>query len=237
MSLTPLFAKRLYLFTISWTAHANAPAAFFGSVTTGINKCGIPLYTDNSTTLGSTINSFTSFGFALYNILVINVFIQTLFPEPVLPAIKTCGIFATSAITASPPTFFPNANANFDLWFTNSSVSIISRKCTTSFSLFGISIPTACLPGIGASILMLSAAKLNAISSARFAILFTLTPSAGFTSYRVIAGPTETFSTFADTPKLYKVFCSFAAVSVNAFFPPLNTLPSPSLSNSIGGNS
>lgn len=84
---------------------------------------------------------------------------------------------------------------------------------------------------------MLSAAKLNAISSARFAILFTLTPSAGFTSYLVIAGPTETFSTFADTPKLYKVFCSFAAVSVNAFFPPLNTLPSPSLSNSIGGNS
>ena len=54
-------------------------------------------------------------------------------------------------------------------------------------------------------------------------------PSAGFNSYRVIVGPTDTFSTFADTPKLYKVFCNFAAVSANnlalplvAFFPLLN---------------
>ena len=62
--------------------------------------------------------------------------------------------------------------------------------------------PTACFPGIGASILMLSAAKFSAISSAKFAILLTLTPSAGFISYLVIAGPTDTFSTFAETPKL-----------------------------------
>ena len=58
----------------------------------------------------------------------------------------------------------------------------MSLNATMSFSLFGISIPTACLPGIGASILMLSAAKFNAISSAKFAILLTLTPSAGFNS-------------------------------------------------------
>ena len=68
--------------------------------------------------------------------------------------------------------------------------------------MLGISIPTACLPGIGASILIDSAARLSAISSARLAILLTLTPSAGLSSYLVIAGPTETFSTFADTPKL-----------------------------------
>ena len=69
---------------------------------------------------------------------------------------------------------------------------------------------------------MVSAAKLSAISSAKFAILLTRTPSAGFNSYLVIAGPTETFSTFADTPKLYSVFCNLAAVSVKALAPPFN---------------
>ena len=134
--------------------------------------------------------------------LEINVFIQTLLPEPVLPAISTCGILEISATTSSPATSFPNAKASLDLCFWNLSVSNISLKCTISFSLFGISIPTACLPGIGASILMLSAAKFNAISSAKFAILLTRTPSAGLISYLVIAGPTDTFSTFAETPKL-----------------------------------
>lgn len=55
-------------------------AAFLGSVTTGINKCGIPLYVDNSTTFGSINTNLTSLGFALYIILVIKVLIQTLLP-------------------------------------------------------------------------------------------------------------------------------------------------------------
>ena len=97
--------------------------------------------------------------------------------------------------------------------------------------MFGISIPTACFPGIGASIRILSAAKLSAISSAKFAILLTRTPSAGFNSYLVIAGPTDTFSTFAETPKLYKVFCNFVAVSITAFFPPLLVFFSGSANN------
>ena len=67
------------------------------------------------------------------------------------------------------------------------------------------------------------------MSSAKFAILLTRTPSAGFNSYLVIAGPTDTFSTFAETPKLYKVFCNFDAVSVNAFLPPLIPFDVPSL--------
>ena len=75
--------------SISCTAQAKAPAAFLGSVTTGISKCGIPLYTESSTTFGSTITSFTSLGFALYIMLVIIVLIHTDFPEPVEPAINT----------------------------------------------------------------------------------------------------------------------------------------------------
>ena len=98
-----------------------------------------------------------------------------------------------SAKTTFPATSFPNATVSFDLLSSNSSDSITSLKGTDSFSLFGISIPTACFPGIGASILILSAAKFKSISSDKLAILLTLTPSAGFNSYLVIAGPTEIF--------------------------------------------
>ena len=47
--------------------------------------------------------------------LEISVFIHTLLPEPVAPAIMTWGIFAISVTTAVPDTSFPNAKANFDL--------------------------------------------------------------------------------------------------------------------------
>ena len=169
--------------------------------------------------------------------LVIIVFIHTLFPEPVEPAINTCGILAISANCTFPATSFPSPTVNFDLFSLNSSLSNISLKCTTSFSLFGTSIPTACFPGIGASILIVSAAKFNAMSSAKLAILLTLTPSAGFNSYLVIAGPTDTFSTFADTPKLYNVFCNLVAVSVNALAPPFKVFLLGLLRSSTGGYS
>ena len=64
----------------------------------------------------------------------------------------------------------------------NSSDSTMSLSGTMFFSLFGTSIPTVCFPGIGASILIVSASKLRAISSERLAILLTLTPSAGANS-------------------------------------------------------
>ena len=40
---TPCSEKVLYRFIISNTAHCRAPAAFFGSVTTGISRWGMPL--------------------------------------------------------------------------------------------------------------------------------------------------------------------------------------------------
>ena len=113
-SRTPYSANFRYRSSISATAQFNAPAAFFGSVTTGIIKCGIPLYTLNSTTFGSTIISFTSSGRALYKILIIIVLMQTDLPEPVAPAISKCGIFAISVTTTCPPMSFPAAKAMFD---------------------------------------------------------------------------------------------------------------------------
>ena len=53
----------------------------------------------------------------------------------------------------------------------------------------------------------------------------------------MIAGPTDTFSTLADTPKLYNVFCNFVAVSVKAFAPPFIAFLFPLLNNSTGGYS
>ena len=49
--------------------------------------------------------------------------------------------------------------------------------------LFGISIPTRALPGIGASILIDSVAKSKAKLLARFVILESLIPLAGFNVY------------------------------------------------------
>ena len=70
-------------------------------------------------------------------------------------------------------------------------MSISSRIDTVFLTVFGTSIPTAALPGIGASILTWVAARLSAISSARFVILEIRTPAAGLSSYRVTVGPRE----------------------------------------------
>ena len=213
MSLTPFEANKLYLFTISCTAQLSAPAAFLGSVTTGISKCGIPLYPDSSTILGSTSIIFTSLGLALYNIDTIIELMHTLLPEPVAPAISICGILAISPTHTSPAAFFPSAKQSLDLWFLNTSESITSLNITDSATAFGTSIPTAAFPGIGASILIDFAAKFKAISSAKLTILLTLTPVLGVSSYLVTVGPFVMLVTLASTPKLASVFCNLTATA------------------------
>ncbi len=88
MSRTENVENSLYLFSISPTAHASEPPAFLGSEITGTSRCGMPLYTENSTCLGSIINSLTSSQVALKRILVIIEFKQTDLPEPVVPAMS-----------------------------------------------------------------------------------------------------------------------------------------------------
>jgi len=50
--------------------------------------------------------------------------------------------------------------------------------------------PMVPFPGMGAIILIPSAAKLSAISSSKFLILLIRTPAAGTISYKVTVGPT-----------------------------------------------
>ncbi len=114
--------------------------------------------------------------------LTIIELMHTLLPEPVDPAIRRCGISFKSATIGVPEISLPTANASFDFAVLNSLESKISRKVTKLTLSFSTSIPTAALPGIGASIRILLASKLSAISSARRTILLTFTPIFGWIS-------------------------------------------------------
>ena len=88
---------------------------------------------------------------------------------------------ARSAIIVSPVISLPKATESllFSTCVLYWAVSTISLNETVALFLFGISIPTADLLGIGASILTPEAARARAISSERPVILLILTPGAG----------------------------------------------------------
>ena len=194
------------------------------------------MYTLNSTTFGSTMIIFTSFGSDLKIILIIRVLIHTDLPEPVAPAIRRWGILAISVTTTCPPISLPTAKARRDLWFLKESESRSSLKYTILFSLFGTSIPTADLPGIGASIRISAAARLNLISSVSPTILLTFTPCSGNNSYRVTEGPQLIFVTVTPTPKLCSVCCNLMAVALYSFSEKALLLWTGFFNRSVGGN-
>ena len=102
---------------------------------------------------------------------------QTLFPEPVAPAMRRWGMRAKSAITGWPETSRPRAMVKGELSFAfwKASDSITPRKATSETSLFGTSIPTTERPGTGASIRIGALAKAKAKSLSKEVILLTLT--------------------------------------------------------------
>ena len=115
-----------------------------------------------------------SSGVALHSRLVISALTITLLPEPVAPAISRWGILARSTAIALPATSRPRANVSVEPDAAKSTSSRIRRRATTLNSLLGTSIPTALLPGIGASIRMLRAARAIERSSDRASIRLTL---------------------------------------------------------------
>ena len=138
----------------------------------------MPLYTLNSTFLGSIRIMRTSSGLDLYSRLIIRQLMATLLPEPVCPAMSKCGILAISATIGRPVISFPRAIVTHDGLLRKASLSITSRKETIDTLPLGISIPTALFPGIGASMRTPVAAIARAISSASAAMRLTLTPLA-----------------------------------------------------------
>ena len=110
---------------------------------------------------------------------MMRLLMQTLFPEPVEPAINRWGMDFKSATMHFPAMSFPTAKDILDFASLNSLESTISRMVTMLIFSFSTSMPTAALPGMGASIRMLLASKFSAISSARRTMLLTLTPVLG----------------------------------------------------------
>ena len=137
--------------------------------------------------------------------------IKTDLPEPVAPAINPCGIFWISVTQARPNKSTPSAVVKGDSAVWNSSDPKTSDNKTGLDFLFGISIPTVLLPGIGASIRMSFSANANFKSSLRLVILLTLTPRPKLSSNCVTVGPTVQFETDASTLKAFRVSFSVSA--------------------------
>lgn len=135
--------------SISRTTHCSASAAFFGLVMIGVIRCGMPSYAVSSTRLGSTSTIRTSSGVERTSTEVIRQLMQEDLPAPVAPATRMCGIFARLAITVWPSTSLPMPTISGCM----SSAAVRERsrspRLTISRSRFGISTPTADLPGIG----------------------------------------------------------------------------------------
>ena len=70
----------------------------------------------------------TSSGVDLKRMLEIRLFIHTLFPDPVAPATRRCGILARSATKGSPEIVLPSAIVSFDSALRNSLDSRISLR-------------------------------------------------------------------------------------------------------------
>ena len=109
-------------------------------------------------------------------------FTHTDLPLPVEPAISRCGIRVRSVVTTLPAMSIPRAIVRGLFDERNCWLSKIVLILTELPFLFGTSIPTAALFGIGASIRTPLAARLRAISSARFVILLIFTPARGCSS-------------------------------------------------------
>src|ERR1035437_2333278 len=124
--------------------------------------------------------NFRSSGELRYRSQVIIACMVTDLPEPVAPAMSMCGALPRLAKCAAPVIDLPRETKSglSDLW--NSSEPRMVAKPTVVFEVFGISMPTSDLPGIGASMRIGCAAKDRDRSLLRAVMRESLTPSAGF---------------------------------------------------------
>ncbi len=127
-------------------------AAFFGLVTTSVRRCGSLLYCPISTRLGSTRIIRTWSGVDRIRIDVSSEFRHEDLPAPVAPAIRMWGMPARLAMTAWPSMSRPMATSSGCVAALASALARMSPTVTSCLRMFGISMPIACLPGMGARI-------------------------------------------------------------------------------------
>ncbi len=142
----------------------------------------MPSYGVSSTIFGSIRIILTSSGVARASSDTSIELTKLDLPEPVEPATSRCGIFARLHEMYSPSMSLPRAITSG--WWSrrvDGSVSTSARR-TISRSVFGTSMPTADLPGMGASIRTLSVATAYAMFFCSWVIFSTLTPGPSSTS-------------------------------------------------------
>ena len=194
-----------YLLSISLHTHFNVIIAFLGSVTTGVKRCAISLYTLSSNILGSINISLKSSGGNLYSIDANSVLINTDLPDPVVPATKRCGVLLKSITSMLPDISLPIQIGIFNDVFLKLSSLNSSLIVTVSRWLFGTSTPKNCVPYICA-ILTAPTPILLDISSAKLIMVLILIPAAGSISNKVTTGPSFTFMTLISILKSEKTF-------------------------------
>ena len=146
----------------------------------------------------------------------IMLLMHTDLPEPVAPATSRWGMEARSPITVRPYTSLPRASGIFFLGEQNSGSWSSSRSGTATFLRLTISMPTVSLPGMGATMFTLSALVASAMSLEYWSNVFTRTPRAGYTSYRVMVGPRVMSPGVTSTRNVVSVsmiFCWISSIS------------------------
>ena len=88
ISLFPTLLRRSKRRSISEIVHLSAFIVLCVSVITGVRRWGMPLYNVSSTRFGSIMIILKVSAVFWYSRLVMIVFIHTVFPEPVEPAIR-----------------------------------------------------------------------------------------------------------------------------------------------------
>ena len=116
------------------------------------------------------------------------VLMATDLPEPVVPAMRRCGMRARLATTGSPPMSLPRARGSAWALSPKPLAARISRRRTFSRSSFGSSMPMTERPGMVEQ-RQASADMERAMSSARPMTREALRPAAGSSSYMVTTGP------------------------------------------------
>ena len=235
MSRQPASASSSYRSSILPTAHSRMAAALLISVTTGHIRWGMSLNWLISTIFGSTRTSLSSLGFFVYRKLITIVFMQTDLPEPVVPAISTCGIFVRSPISGSPDASLPRNIGSF-IFSNDSRLRISSLRRTFSFVAFGTSMPTVSRPAMFGTMRMLTALSDRARSLDTALSAATFVPGASFTWYSVITGPdsmptTSPLSRYSRSASSRDSACSRTYCSSSSSNP-----SSGSSSRSSGGN-
>jgi hypothetical protein len=156
------------------------------------------------------MSSRTSSGVAFRRRLQRIELMLTLLPEPVCPATRRWGIAPRSSTIGAPATSRPSATVSLDGEPRKIAVSTTSRSETRPTAMFGTSIPTTLLPGIGASMRSVRAASASARLSLSDSTRDRRMPGAIFSSYRVTTGPGVTSTTLAAMLKCASV-CSMTS--------------------------